>query len=163
MSTENFGVDLWALGCIVYKFFEGKTPFEEESENKIFEKIHNQDLRFSCNTPKEAQDLIKKLLVKDASERLGFCDIQELKKHSFFNGIDFNNIHNLEPPNDPVIIAMTKKNIKTLNRNISHAELGTLNSKKVLGETSNKNSRKNINNLIDNSEDNFLNVYYNKS
>ena len=38
--------DLWALGCIIYRMHVGKTPFEDQTEVKTFEKILNRDLNF---------------------------------------------------------------------------------------------------------------------
>ena len=38
--------DLWALGCIIYRMHVGKTPFEDQTEVKTFEKILNRDLTF---------------------------------------------------------------------------------------------------------------------
>jgi serine/threonine protein kinase len=35
----GIGVDLWALGCILYLIFHGKTPFKDKSEIQIFENI----------------------------------------------------------------------------------------------------------------------------
>jgi len=31
--------DLWALGCIIYKLFTGETPFTDQSQYLIFEKV----------------------------------------------------------------------------------------------------------------------------
>ena len=41
------------------------------------------------NLDKNATDLIDKLLSMNPTERLGYNDINELKSHSFFEGIDF--------------------------------------------------------------------------
>lgn len=105
---DPLGVDLWALGCIIYRLFEGKTPFAEQSEDKIFEKIKKVDLNFTEETPEEAKDLILKLLVKIPEDRLGYQDIDDIKAHSFFSGINFNNITKMDPPDEELIRTMTK-------------------------------------------------------
>ena len=38
--------DLWALGCIIYRMHVGRTPFEDQTEVRTFEKILNRDLTF---------------------------------------------------------------------------------------------------------------------
>lgn len=38
--------DLWALGCIIYRFMVGKTPFKDKTEYLIFENIRKNKLSF---------------------------------------------------------------------------------------------------------------------
>ncbi len=45
-----FSSDIWALGCIIYKFFHGKTPFKGSCDYSIFENIKN--LKYEINTVK---------------------------------------------------------------------------------------------------------------
>jgi 3-phosphoinositide dependent protein kinase-1 len=40
-------VDLWALGCIIYLFFHGKTPFKDKNDMLIFDKILHKEPKFS--------------------------------------------------------------------------------------------------------------------
>jgi hypothetical protein len=37
----------------------------------------------------EVKDLIKRLLEKDAYKRIGFHNINEIKQHLFFKGVNF--------------------------------------------------------------------------
>ncbi len=57
----------------------------------------------SDKTPKIAQDLIRKLLVLDQSERLGSnsnkeTSVQSLKSHKFFEGIHWESLWVDSPP-----------------------------------------------------------------
>lgn len=38
--------DFWALGCIVYQFLVGQTPFVAKTANDVFNNILNKNLRF---------------------------------------------------------------------------------------------------------------------
>jgi len=50
------------------------------------------------DVPEVAQDLIKKLLLKDPAKRLGADEIDNLKQHSFFEGVNFEKTFELDPP-----------------------------------------------------------------
>lgn len=45
------------------------------------------------DAPEVAQDLIKKLLLKDPAKRLGADDLEYLKLHAFFEGVDFTKMY----------------------------------------------------------------------
>ena len=110
-SNEDFGKDLWALGCIIYRFFEGMTPFRENSEKDTFKKIiDNEDIYFSSKTPSIAQDLILNLLEKEPSKRIGYKDIEEIKNHPFFKGILWNEMNQIMPPSESIILMRTNPN-----------------------------------------------------
>lgn len=91
--------DLWSLGCIIYKFFHGKTPFKANSDWLIFDNVINYRLTISKELPEEVQDIIAKLLAYNPDERLGANnDFEELKMHPFFIGVDFKSVHkNISP------------------------------------------------------------------
>ena len=92
--------DLWALGCIIYKMHTGNVPFEDRSETGTFDKILNRELSFppQANLTNEAKDLIDKLLQINPKTRLGTGrpgtpnDLQAIKKHPYFRGIDFSQL-----------------------------------------------------------------------
>lgn len=51
-----------------------------------------------------AHDLMQKLLTLDHKERLGAKGADEIKKHPFFKGVDFNRIRSQPPPIVPKMI-----------------------------------------------------------
>ena len=107
-KPAGFAADIWTLGIMIYQMFYGKTPFKERTNYLIFRKIDQLKIDFNndkVNIPEEAKDLIIKILVKDPLKRLGAgepgteYDINHLKSHPFFNGIDWDNLPNMSPPN----------------------------------------------------------------
>ena len=69
-------VDIWSLGILLYEFLVGNPPFESEGHSATYRRISRVDLRFPPRmVPEDAQDLIRKLLVKDPKERMPLKDI----------------------------------------------------------------------------------------
>eukprot|EP00033_Pygsuia_biforma_P000398 GCRY01000475.1.p1 GENE.GCRY01000475.1~~GCRY01000475.1.p1 ORF type:complete len:503 (+),score=111.39 GCRY01000475.1:196-1704(+) len=91
--------DLWALGCIVYQLLAGRPPFRHQIEYQLFQKIMHAEFSFPDGFPEVAKDLVTQLLTLDPEQRLGVRGgFEELKKHPFFEGIDFDNLLSMEPP-----------------------------------------------------------------
>ncbi|EGR30330.1 protein kinase domain protein [Ichthyophthirius multifiliis] len=95
--------DLWAFACILYKLFTQKTPFWDQQELQIYEKI--KQANFNCQhekIPQKAQNLINQMLKQEQQERLGYIHIHEnltqkevleaysqIKNHEFFQGFNW--------------------------------------------------------------------------
>ena len=95
------GVDIWALGVMIYLFFTGITPFNGKKESELLENIKNVKYSFdNTDIPDDAKDLISKILVKDPKQRIGYNskDYSEIKNHPFFNGINFDELEYEAPP-----------------------------------------------------------------
>jgi len=118
-------VDLWAFGCIIYLLFEGKTPFKEKNESDIFNNIKNLNYTFDNNIPEDAKDLIKKLLVLNPKERIGYGDeknnYKDIRNHPFFNDIDFDLLEVSAPPIEK--IEMTLRDYGFFNENLEENDL----------------------------------------
>ncbi|PRP82169.1 3-phosphoinositide-dependent protein kinase 1-like [Planoprotostelium fungivorum] len=97
-EVEENSSDLWALGCIIYQMIAGRPPFRGPSEYVIFEKVENCSYTFPNGFPDTAKDLISRLLVLDPDSRLGFASFSELREHSFFSGIKWEDLHVQTPP-----------------------------------------------------------------
>ena len=97
------GVDIWAFGVMLYLFFAGVTPFKGKNDDETLDNIKKVNYswtiiknheKIEINIPKEAKDLIQKILIKDPTQRIGYNskDYSEIKSHPFFKGINFDTL-----------------------------------------------------------------------
>ena len=100
-------VDWWSLGVITYEFLTGKPPFNCDSVDQVFEKILKRDFRWptmesdGIEFTDEAKDFIDRLLNPNPKLRLGYNGIDDIKKHPFFDGIQWDKIMDLPAPFKP--------------------------------------------------------------
>lgn len=76
--------DFWALGGIIFQMISGQPPFRGVNEYQILQKINKLHYRFPNGFDETAKDLVKRLLVTEVEERLGYNGIDEIKEHPFF-------------------------------------------------------------------------------
>lgn len=105
--------DWWSTGCILFEFLYGYPPFHAETPELVFQTIleHkiqwpelDEDLDEVPQISPEARDLIEKLLNPIASERLGARDgADEIRKHPFFNGINWDTLWDEQASFIPVV------------------------------------------------------------
>lgn len=95
----TYGVDLWALGCIVYQMCAGKTPFKGRSEYLTFQNIVKNDVDMTPVMERGGEvacDLVKGLLQSVPEKRLGYACLDGLKSHEFFKGISWDSLYGPE-------------------------------------------------------------------
>lgn len=102
---QSEGSDWWSLGCILFEFLFGYTPFHGNTPDQVFENIlsgkidwpplREEDEKEIC--PPEAKDLIKRLLTLDPTERLGYNGSEEIINHPYFKNIDWSTLFESEP------------------------------------------------------------------
>nr|XP_032524558.1 ribosomal protein S6 kinase alpha-4-like [Danaus plexippus plexippus] len=92
---HDIAVDWWSVGVLTYELLTGASPFTVEGEKNTQQEITKRIVRCSYPVPNDVspavQDFIKKLLVKDPRRRLGGGDddAEELKRHPFFQDLDW--------------------------------------------------------------------------
>jgi len=100
-------VDWWSLGALMYDMLTGAPPFTAENRKKTIEKILKGKLNLPPYLTPDARDLIKKLLKRQISQRLGsgLADADPIKTHPFFKHINWADViaRKLEPPFKPVL------------------------------------------------------------
>ncbi|KXN69972.1 kinase-like protein, partial [Conidiobolus coronatus NRRL 28638] len=100
-SSHGSPVDWWAVGVCLFEFLVGYPPFSDETPELIFRNILNHQVQWPPVDPgesyfsSESEDLIKNLLQPDPSKRL---QRSQVSHHTFFKGMDFDKLHEIEPP-----------------------------------------------------------------
>ena len=108
--------DIYGIGLLIYELVTDKPAFMAPNLDALYKKIKNNRIDF--NDPKlkgDLKDLLQKILVVDPDERYS---IEEIKKHPYFNDIDFEKV--LKKEYGPIIIKKKDEseiNIKARNQN----------------------------------------------
>ena len=91
----NDAVDWWSLGCLMYEMLDGKPLFNFQKVNLDIN-AYKKPINLSNCFSKEAKDLIMKLVELDPKKRIGAGPngIEDLKNHSYFKDIDWNDLEN---------------------------------------------------------------------
>jgi len=106
LLKQEYGkaIDFWSLGILLYEMLVGDVPFYHDNVQKMFRKIVQEDVVFpEAIEGTTAAELISLLLKKTPEERL--TNFETMKKHQFFNGIDWEKLYNKEvtPPYIPTV------------------------------------------------------------
>ncbi|TNN02572.1 hypothetical protein fugu_010059 [Takifugu bimaculatus] len=94
-------VDWWGLGVVLYEMLYGLPPFYSQSKAEMFENILHAPLRLPGGASQDARSLLRGLLERHVSKRLGGSrDLAELREHSFFEHIHWDDLlaRKLRPP-----------------------------------------------------------------
>ncbi|XP_062198009.1 serine/threonine-protein kinase AGC1-5-like [Phragmites australis] len=111
VSGEGHGssVDWWTLGIFIFELLYGVTPFKGYDNEMTLANIVARALEF----PKEpsvssaAKDLVTALLAKDPARRLGATvGAAAIKRHPFFNGVNWALLRCAAPPYVPPPFSM---------------------------------------------------------
>ena len=99
-------IDWWSAGIIFYEMLVGYAPFCSKDTSEVCYKVVNWKkylkIPSKLKLSSEAKDLINKL-INCSNKRLGKNGAEEIKKHPFFKGLDWDNIRKMKPPFIPKI------------------------------------------------------------
>lgn len=99
---HDFSVDWWSVGVLLIELLTGSSPFattEGAKQEEIANKILKEDPHINnCNPTPPCRDLIRRLLDKNPTTRIGCgkTKSEEIKKHPFFRDIDWKKLTNKE-------------------------------------------------------------------
>ncbi|KAL5196657.1 hypothetical protein ABZP36_000169 [Zizania latifolia] len=102
--------DWWSVGILLFEMLTGKPPFVG-NRDKVQQKIVKEKLKLPSFLSSEAHSLLKGLLQKEGSKRLGSgpggCD--EIKKHKWFKPINWKKLEarQIQPSFRPNVSGLT--------------------------------------------------------
>ncbi|EGD77494.1 AGC/GRK/BARK protein kinase [Salpingoeca rosetta] len=87
----GYGCDWWSLGCMIFEFITGVTPFRQvpSTKDEVKDRTLKEEVVFPDDFPAAARDVCERLLHKDPSKRLGAGGVSEIKRHPFFDDVDW--------------------------------------------------------------------------
>ncbi|CAG2120049.1 unnamed protein product [Medioppia subpectinata] len=91
-NGDSTVTDYWSLGCLIYEMLLGEPPFYAEVPQLIYKKVISEEVKIPYGLSSEAKDLLIRLLAKNRCNRLGFNGTEEIMKHPFFYGVDWNRV-----------------------------------------------------------------------
>ncbi|CCK69773.1 serine/threonine protein kinase FPK1 KNAG_0D00210 [Huiozyma naganishii CBS 8797] len=100
-NGHTAAVDWWTLGILIYEMLFGCTPFKGENTNETFCNILKNEVTFPEHheISRHCKDLIRKLLSKNESKRLGSkMGAADIKRHPFFKKVQWSFLRNQDPP-----------------------------------------------------------------
>ncbi|KAI0306985.1 AGC/NDR protein kinase [Multifurca ochricompacta] len=99
--------DWWSLGAIMFECLVGYPPFCSETTHETYQKIIHWQYHLvipdDVHLSREAEDMIRRLITS-ADRRL---NIEQIKSHPFFYGVDWNAIRQIDAPFVPRLRSIT--------------------------------------------------------
>ena len=88
-------VDWWSFGSIMFEMLTGVPPFYEQDREKLFHLIKHEDPDFPAELSEACVDLLKGLLTKDPTTRLGCGETgpDEIMAHPWFSIVDWDALY----------------------------------------------------------------------
>jgi protein-serine/threonine kinase len=107
-SGHGKAVDWYLLGVVLYEMLVGVPPYFSSNKDELMNNIQRGKLKMPTSLSVEARELIKDLLIRDPTKRLGaFRDAEEIKQHVFFKGVDWEAVFRRELKPPAAIISQT--------------------------------------------------------
>ena len=93
-------VDWWSVGVLLYEMLCGVPPFRAKSRPALQKLITSAKVKIPGYLSSDAANLLRGLLTKEASKRLGFgpAGSGDVMKHGFFKGVNWKKLEAREVP-----------------------------------------------------------------
>ncbi|XP_031406988.1 serine/threonine-protein kinase AtPK2/AtPK19-like [Punica granatum] len=88
---HNKDADWWSVGILLYEMLNGQPPFTHTNRQKLQQRIINEKVKLPPRLTSEAHSLLKGLLQKEPSKRMGSGPSggDEIKGHKWFRSINW--------------------------------------------------------------------------
>ena len=134
LFTDKFphgsGIDYWAIGVLIFDLYSYSLPFEAKTQEETriniinlnidWNKLINDNIKKVYGNIDPAIDLIKKFLKENPADRWGDKNLNEIKKHKFFEGFNWKDVQNIK--NDTVK-DYVKQKVKESNNKIKQLNI----------------------------------------
>ncbi|CAD8196006.1 unnamed protein product [Paramecium pentaurelia] len=93
-QNHGIGVDHFALGVMIHEFMLGRRPYIGRSRQDIKEMMLTKQITIKRQDgwSSESADICNQLLQRKQQYRLGFNGVQSIKKHSWFQNINWQSL-----------------------------------------------------------------------
>lgn len=114
-NPRDFLTDYWSLGVFFAVILTGKFPFTNPADVKSVEReIRQGKLVLPEKISAIARDLLEKLVKVQRNERIGANGVEEVKKHAFFNKVNWQLLRELKlqspfVPRGKSLVKLSKK------------------------------------------------------
>lgn len=94
LARQGYGpaVDIYGLGTTLFEMLTGRPPFYAQSRAKIFKNVQSAELVVPDYVTQHPASLIRALMCRQASERLGASSTRDLRSHPFLAELDLGKV-----------------------------------------------------------------------
>lgn len=116
----TYSVDWWSLGVLIFELISGKTPFRASDSEGIYTNIQIGKIQWTAEVVGPIKEVCSGLLESDPRKRLGSKGSEDIKKASWFNGVQWDKIghRGVNPPIIPSILTPETLEMEKLTKGV---------------------------------------------